>query len=287
MGKMLSLFRLMRPKQWSKNLLILGAPFAAGELFHTQHIREVIYAVVTFSMISSACYIINDIQDMQMDQLNDKKRNRPIASGNVLCFEALLLFAVLVILGSIVASYLPRNFQLILAFYFILTNLYSFGLKNEPVVEFFIVAFGFTLRAVAGGVATQLHITKWFLLVTGFGSLVIVVSKRIAESRNTAHVSKRTVIAAYSPEFLNLVLAIAVSSSLIAYCLWSFSLIEEHPYAQFSLIPISVGLFRYLWLVSKGEGEAPEELLFRDIVLVLCGIFTGILLYLSVYGSGG
>jgi len=287
MGKMLSLFRLMRPKQWSKNLLILGAPFAARELFHTQHIREVIYAVVTFSMISSACYIINDIQDMQMDQLNDKKRNRPIASGDVLRFEALLLFVVLVILGWILANYLPKSFQLVLASYFILTNLYSFGLKNLPVVEFFIVAFGFTLRAIAGGAATQLPITKWFLLVTGFGSLVIVISKRIAESRNTTHVSKRPVIAAYSPGFLNLVLAIAVSSSLIAYCLWSFSLVREHPYAQFSLIPICIGLFRYLWLVSRGQGEEPEELLFKDMVLVLCGIFAGILLYLSVYRSGG
>ncbi|CAB4753577.1 MAG: decaprenyl-phosphate phosphoribosyltransferase [Actinobacteria bacterium] len=280
-----SLIRLMRPKQWSKNVLLLVAPFAAGQLFASRELVIVAQSFVAFALISSACYIVNDICDIEIDRANEKKKSRPLASGEVSKNQALALSISLVIIGFYVASYLPYNFQFLLLAYFIITNLYSFGLKNQPVIEFSIVAFGFTLRAIAGGFATDLPITKWFLVVTGFGSLVIVLSKRIAEGANSKNSSTRKVIAEYPPNFLELILAISTAITLTSYSLWSFSINQIHPYAQISLIPVTMGIFRYLWLVSKGHGEAPEELILKDLYLIACSFSTAALLFLAVYKS--
>lgn len=280
-----SLFALMRPRQWSKNVLLMAAPFGAGDLFTGHEIRQVTKAFIAFSFVSSACYIINDIRDAENDRLNVIKKNRPIASRKVTVNQALILSGLLSLLGFYMATLLPKNFLLVLFAYFIMTNLYSFGLKNQPVIEFVIVAFGFAFRAIAGGSATDVPVTKWFLVVTGFGSLIIVISKRIAEGENSSHTSTRKVLLAYPPGFLNLILAIAASTTLTAYSLWSFSLSQAHPYAQISLIPVTIGLFRYIWLVSYGHGESPEDLLFKDLYLILCGITIAILLLLTFYPS--
>ena len=278
-----ALLRLLRPKQWTKNVLVFAAPFAAGKLFGSHVFLQASQAFIAFSLISSSCYIINDLRDVEIDKLNDIKKHRPLASGELSRTAAMVLFVVLLVLGIDVAASLPVQFQLTLLTYFVLTNLYSFGLKNQPVVEFSVVAFGFALRAIAGGAATNLPVTQWFLVVTGFGSLVIVVSKRLAESANPLHASTRKVLEQYPPNFLNFVLAVATGVTLTAYSLWAFALPEKHPYAQISLVPVCVGVFRYVWLVNKGAGEAPEELLLKDYYLLMCGAIAVVLLFFSVY----
>ncbi len=276
-------FRLLRPKQWAKNGLVFAAPFAAGKLFQAHNFWQAACAFGAFSLISSTCYIINDICDVEIDRQNEIKRHRPIASGAISKKNAVILAGLTLVLGIIIATSLPSNFQWTLLIYFVITNIYSFGLKSQPVIEFTIVAFGFTLRAIAGGAATHLPVTQWFLVVTGFGSLVIVVAKRIAETTNPHHASKRKVLQDYPPNFLNLVLAVAAAVTLTSYSLWAFALQEKYPFAQISLLPVCMGLFRYVWLVNKGAGEAPEELLFKDYYLLLCVCATTLLLFLSVY----
>ena len=283
MGFATNALRLLRPKQWAKNGLVFAAPFAAGKLFGDHVFLQATGAFVAFSLISSSCYIINDICDVEIDKLNDIKKYRPIASGAITKRNAVLISGLVAILGIITAASLPTHFQWTLLIYFVITNLYSFGLKNQPVIEFTIVAFGFALRAIAGGAATHLPVTQWFLVVTGFGSLVIVVAKRIAESVNPLNTSKRKVLEDYPPNFLNLVLAVATAVTLTSYSLWAFSLQERYPFAQISLVPVCMGLFRYIWLVNKGAGEAPEELLLKDYYLLLCALATALLLFLSVY----
>jgi decaprenyl-phosphate phosphoribosyltransferase len=266
--------------------LIFAAPFAAGKLFGSHIFWQASEAFIAFSLVSSSCYIINDICDVEIDKLNEIKKHRPIASGAISKNSAILLSTASLLAGIFIASPLPAHFQWTLLTYFMITNFYSFGLKNQPVVEFMIVAFGFALRAIAGGAATQLPVTKWFLVVAGFGSLVIVVAKRIAESVNPLNTSKRMVLAEYPPNFLNLVLAVAMGVTLSSYSLWAFSLPQKHPYAQISLVPVCLGLFRYIWLVNKGAGEAPEELLLKDFYLLLCALATVGLLFVSVYKAG-
>ena len=167
--------------------------------------------------------------------------------------------------------------------YLVSTLSYSFGLKHQPVVELVVVALGFVLRAIAGGAATGTPISRWFLVVTSFGSLVVVVAKRLAEAESLANVDVRPVIRDYPLPFLRFVLAVCAAVTLTGYSLWAFSLPQSRHFGQMSLLPLCLGLFRYVWLVEKGFGEVPEDLLLHDIVLLLSGFATAVLLLLSMY----
>ena len=145
------------------------------------------------------------------------------------------------------------------------------------------VGFGSVLRAIAGGAATDTPISRWFLVVTSFGYLVVVVAKRLAEAESLANVDVRPVIRDYPLPFLRFVLAVSAAVTLTGYSLWAFSLPEAKHFGQMSLLPLCLGLFRYVWLVEKGAGEEPEELLLSDGVLLLSGLATTVLLLLSMY----
>lgn len=273
----------IRPKQWAKNLLVFAAPIAAGKIIHGNTFPKAILAFVAFCMISSVGYIVNDIQDLERDRGNPKKSKRPLASGRINTNQALVVLALCLLIGVATASTLTFSFQLVLALYLLSTLSYSFGLKHQPVVELIIVALGFVLRAIAGGAATGTPISRWFLVVTSFGSLVIVVAKRLAEAESLVNADVRPVIRDYPLPFLRFMLASSAAVTLTGYSLWAFSLTESQHFAQMSLLPLCLGLFRYVWLVEQGSGEVPEDLLLHDLVLVLSGLATALLLLLSMY----
>ena len=116
-----------------------------------------------------------------------------------------------------------------------------------------------------------------------FGPLVIVTSKRISEGVNVQIEDCRPVIKKYSPAFLNFVLSVAASVTMTSYGLWAFSLSEPYPFAEISLLPLSVQLFRYVWLAETGAGEVPEDLIFKDSISVICMFAMAVLILLSVY----
>lgn len=273
----------LRPKQWVKNLLVFAAPLAAGGIFHGNTLSRAFIAFLAFSFASSIGYIVNDLKDIERDKRNPKKSKRPLASGSISTAEAMGVLVLCVVLGVLAASTLPLSFQITLLCYMALTMSYSFGLKHQPVVELLIVALGFVMRAIGGAAATKTPISTWFLVVTTFGSLVIVTAKRLAEAESLADADVRPVIREYPLPFLRFVLAVSASVTLTGYSLWAFSLPESKPYAQISLLPVCMGLFRYVWLVEKGEGEIPEDLLLHDVTLVASGIVAGLLLFFSVY----
>jgi len=277
------LLMTMRPKQWVKNLLVFTAPLAAGNLFHGNTLSRALIAFVAFSFASSVGYIINDVKDIERDRGNPKKSGRPLASGRISMPQAMGVLVLCAAIGIVAASALSLSFQITLLCYLALTLSYSFGLKHQPVIELLIVALGFVMRAIGGGVATNTPISKWFLVVTTFGSLVIVTAKRLAEAESLVNVDVRPVIREYPLPFLRFVLAVSASVTLTGYSLWAFELPESKPYAQISLLPVCLALFRYVWLVEKGEGEIPEDLLLRDVTLIASGIATAVLLFFSVY----
>lgn len=272
-----------RPKQWAKNLLVFAAPVAAGKIFHGNTLINTVLAFLAFCFISSVGYIVNDIRDLEQDRRNPKKSRRPLASGKITKVQALYVLALCVILGGFVSIALTSSFQIVILLYLLTTLSYSFGLKHQPVVELLVVAFGFVLRAIAGGAATNTPISRWFLVVTSFGSLVVVVAKRLAESESLADADVRPVIREYPLSFLRFVLSVSAAVTLTGYSLWAFSLPEARHYGQMSLLPLCLGLFRYVWLVEKGHGEVPEDLLLHDFVLLLSGFATAVLLLLSMY----
>ncbi len=275
----------MRIQQWSKNLLVLVAPFAAGDVFHYTILSKTLYAFLAFSFAASFNYIINDLRDIERDRTNPKKSHRPIASGGISSKGALGL-ALLNALAAIgFSAVLPGAFQLTLALYVALTLLYSFGLKHEPIVELLIVSFGFALRAIGGATATHTPSSSWFLVVATFGPLVIVTAKRIAEKQNQSAITVRPVIEQYTNEFLQLVLTVAIGITLTAYSLWAFSLNGSHPYAEISVITVTFALLRYILAVEKNSGESPEEVMYRDWYFLGAGFATALLLILSVYAN--
>jgi decaprenyl-phosphate phosphoribosyltransferase len=277
------LIMTVRPKQWAKNLLVFAAPVAAGKIFNGNTLLKTFLAFLAFCFISSVGYIVNDIRDLERDRGNPKKSKRPLASGKVTIVQSMYVLALCALLGVFASSALSFSFQIVLLLYLVSTLSYSFGLKHQPVVELMVVALGFVLRAIAGGTATGTPISRWFLVVTSFGSLVIVVAKRLAEAESLSNVDVRPVIREYPLPFLRFVLAVSAAVTLTGYSLWAFSLPESKHFGQMSLLPLCLGLFRYVWLVEKGSGEVPEDLLLHDLVLLLSGLATAVLLLLSMY----
>ena len=275
----------MRIQQWSKNLLVLVAPFAAGDVFHRTILSRTFYAFCAFSFAASFNYILNDLQDVGRDRTNPKKSHRPIASGRLGVRQAYLLAGANALAAVAFVLLLPGAFALTLGIYVLLTLLYTYGLKNEPIVELLIVSFGFALRAIGGATATHTPSSRWFLVVATFGPLVIVTAKRIAEKLSKTALTVRPVLEQYSIEFLQLVLTVSSGITLTAYSLWAFSLSSSHPFAEISVITVTFGLLRYIWAVERSGGEVPEEVMYNDWYFLGAGAATALLLVLSVYAN--
>lgn len=275
----------LRLKQWSKNLLIAVAPFAAGDAFHWAILSKILLAFGAFSFAASSNYIINDLRDVERDRTNPQKSKRPIASGRLSVQSAWILALICALASVLFTLTLPRAFAITLAIYFVLTLLYSFGLKHEPIVELLIVSFGFALRAIGGATATHTPSSQWFLVVATFGPLVIVTAKRIAEQQNQFAITVRPVVEQYTKEFLQLVLTVGTGITLTAYSLWAFSLTGNHPFAEISVITVTFALFRYILAVEKNSGESPEEVMYGDWYFLGAGLATALLLILSVYAN--
>jgi len=173
--------RLLRPLQWPKNLIVLAAPLAAGRLFEADVWWRAVLAALAFLLVSAAIYIVNDLRDQEEDRHHPVKRFRPIAAGEVAIPVAIALLVLLAAAGFGLGFWLATGLGVTLGLYGLFQLGYSFGLKHRPIVDLALITAGFLLRAIAGGVATGLPLSQWFLLVAGFGSLFIVAGKRYSE----------------------------------------------------------------------------------------------------------
>src|SRR4051794_18763381 len=170
--------RALRPKQWLKNVLVLAAPGAAGVLGQGDVLANVALAFVAFCAASSGTYLLNDVRDVEADRLHPRKRARPIAAGTVPGWLAVALAVVLLVAGLVVAASVGVKLLVVLAAYIALTSSYTLWLKHIEVVDIVAIASGFILRAVAGGAAAGVPLSRWFIIVASFGSLFIVAGKR-------------------------------------------------------------------------------------------------------------
>ncbi|MCA1710292.1 MAG: decaprenyl-phosphate phosphoribosyltransferase [Actinobacteria bacterium] len=279
------LVRAGRPKQWVKNVLVLAAPAAAGVLFNADVLVSALVAFVCFGLVSSGTYLLNDALDVHADRGHPRKRHRPIAAGIVPVPLAKAAAGALLVLGVALAALLSGwQLAVLLGAYVAIMQAYSLGLKREAVVELAIVSSGFVLRAIAGGIATDLPLSIWFLLVTSFGSLFIVTGKRHAErltlGSDAGH--HRAVLREYPDGFMQYVGGIAASVCITSYCLWSVLGQETaQPWSELSIAPFTLALLRYALLSARGEAGAPEEVFTRDRSLQVLGG-----LWLVVYGIG-
>jgi decaprenyl-phosphate phosphoribosyltransferase len=277
------LIRLARPRQWIKNLLVFVAPGAAGVLFHVTVLWHAAAAFGIFCIAATGTYYLNDARDAEADGRHPTKRNRPVAAGVVPVRLALVIGMILmgasIGLGALVAGW---HLSVVMGAYVAIQLSYSAGLKNEPILDLACVSAGFILRAVAGGVATSVPLSNWFLIVVSFGSLLVVTGKRSGEKQLLAEgvaddASIRQTLGLYTPSFLSTVRTLSAAVTVSAYCLWAFERASQvHPghdpvWFQLTIVPFVIALLHVLRLLDSGAGAAPEELALKDHRLQLYG----------------
>jgi decaprenyl-phosphate phosphoribosyltransferase len=277
----------MRPRQWVKNVLVLAAPAAAGSLAEGDARARVLVAVVAFCLASAAGYLLNDVRDAERDRRHPVKRRRPVAARELSPGAALAAGVALLAAGLAVAALVNLALLAAVAGYSALTFAYTVWLKRVPILDIATVSTFFAVRAVAGGLAADVPLSRWFLIVAGFGSLFIVAGKRASEHLllGEARATTRPALAAYSYGYLRNLRTTAASVTLAGYCLWAF----EHPRATFmelSVIPFVLFVMRYAMLTEDEAEAAPEDLILGDPGLRAAGIVWAIVFALGVYAGG-
>jgi decaprenyl-phosphate phosphoribosyltransferase len=281
---------LARPKQWIKNGLLFAAPTAAGKLFAGNNFLLALAGAILFSVAASGLYMINDARDFENDRLHPTKKNRPIASGLIEPRAAVVVGSVLIAVAGVLGFTLSIKFALVLIAYLVTTVAYTYYLKNEPVIDIAIVSFGFLLRSIAGGLATSLPLSVWFLTVAAFGSLFMVTGKRYAEVLEVGENAKahKSVLGVYSAPYLNYVRSLASAVSITAYGLWTFegfAIRKGVIFVQLSAIPFVVGILIYALEADKGRAGSPEEVVLSNRRLQLVGALWLVLVATGVYYS--
>jgi decaprenyl-phosphate phosphoribosyltransferase len=281
------LLRAARPKQWMKNGLVLAAPAAAGVLDQGDALGNVLLAFVAFCLASSGTYYLNDVADIQADRADPVKRFRPIALGVVPRRLAVAVGVALVLSSLALALAVNLGFLGVLALYLAMTTAYSLWLKHLPIVDIGVVAAGFILRAVAGGVAVDVPISRWFLIVASFGSLFMVAGKRHGEQVRMGGEGgpARATLDAYTPAYLHSVWTMASAVTVTAYCLWAFEQSQRtsFPWFELTIIPFVLAILRYALVLEAGKAAAPEDVLIRDRSMQVLSVVWGLLFGLAIY----
>jgi decaprenyl-phosphate phosphoribosyltransferase len=278
----------MRPKQWVKNILVATAPLAAGRLFETPVLTGVGLAFVAFCLVSASVYLVNDVRDVAEDRLHPRKRFRPIAAGELRPQTALMI-AALTGLGGLAlgfATTVPLGITLVV--YLVVQLLYSTFLKHLPVVDLAVVASGFLLRAIAGGVATGIPLSQWFLLVAAFGSFFMVAGKRYSEMKAIGgDAGTRRSLTKYSESYLRFAWMLAAVMVLISYSLWAFQYGVSGalgiPWTAISIAPFTLGLLQYALEVDAGSAGEPEDVVLHDHVLQGIGVIWLVVISVAVF----
>lgn len=265
----------LRPRQWIKNVLVVGAPLAtiAGNVHDFgDAFGKVGLAIVVFCLAASSIYLINDIRDVEADRQHPTKRFRPIAAGVIspplACIVAIVLAAAALAIGALAVPALG----LVVAIYLLMQLGYCFGLKHIAVLDICIVASAYVIRAIACGVAVGVGLSPRFLVVLAFVFLCMAAGKRYAElllaERTGAKIRKA--LDGYSGAYLRFVWTMSAAAVVLLYGLWAFEQ-DRHGVSWFagSTVPLSMAILRYAVAVDAGVAGEPHEILLRDHVVQL------------------
>ena len=282
------LLRSMRPRQWSKNIVVFAALVFDSKLFHPYPLIQSVYGFVVLCLLSSAVYLINDSADAAADRQHPTKRNRPIARGDVPIPVALGYAGTLVVVCLLFAGWINWRFALLGAAYFAITTAYTFKLKHMVILDVLILASGFVLRVASGTVLVSAErFSPWLYVCMSLLALLLGFGKRRQELVELGgKTSTRAILSEYSVPLLDQIISIVTGSLIVAYTFYTFSApqLPSNHSMMLSVPFVLYGLFRYLYLVIvKGEGGAPDELALKDrplqIVFVLWGLVCATVLY--------
>jgi 4-hydroxybenzoate polyprenyltransferase len=272
----IEIFKSLRPQQWIKNFFIFAPLIFSQNVFNRPLLLKTIMAFVTFCLVSSAHYIFNDLRDLEEDRRHPVKSKRPLASGRLKKGPAVVALLVIGAAGLALAAAIDVPFLLIAAGYLVLQTVYSMWLKHVVILDVFVVAAGFLIRVVAGGLAIKVEISSWLLICTTLLALFLAMGKRRYElvllDKDAA--SHRPILREYNTYLLDQMISVVTASTLVAYCLYTISAETVTKFGTRNLIftvPfVLYGIFRYLYLIhQKAEGGTPEALIIRDKPLLL------------------
>lgn len=288
---LLAALATLRPKQWIKNLLVIAAAGSAGVLTRDGVPVRVGLAFVAFCMLASGIYAINDVCDAPEDRLHPRKRFRPVAAGELPPRTATLLGLALIVVGLALCLAIRPLLGLVGAGYVALTLTYTLVWRHLLLLDIVAIAGGFVLRAVAGGVAAPVALSRWFILVVTAAAVFVAAGKRHAELRRTVAAKvlagRRRVLEGYTQRRLQLILVASGATAVIAYAAWAFKIpvIDGVPWRPLTIIPFAACMARYGALVGAGEGESPEEMLLHDRVLQIVGGLWLVLFAIGVHDN--
>jgi len=303
------LFKLLRPRQWMKNLALFAAIVFGGSLFNIDALSRVILAFISFCLLASSTYIINDLVDATKDKLHPFKKARPIPSGEVGTQEAIFIFALMIASAFFFANLVGGAFIFFCFLYLGIQFLYSFIFKSIEIFDIFFIAAGYILRVLAGETLVDYHLSVWLLLTTISLSLFLAIGKRRAELTLLKNytgarvVEIRQSLSHYSEPLLDVYTVMFATATAIFYSLFTFL---ENPggirlnldilmpdflpgflhrkWLMITIFPVLYGIMRYLQdIYEKQEGESPERVLLSDRPLLASLIVWGLLVIFIIY----
>lgn len=291
---MINYIKLLRPDQWVKNIFVFLPLFFSGRLENVELIKISVIVFIAFSLAASSIYCFNDIQDMEADQKHPKKCKRPIASGAIspkvgyiIMFLCLITSLIILFLAGGEQKYILIS---IISFYYLMNVVYCTKLKSYAIVDVMIIAIGFILRILIGGVATQINLTVWIILMTFLLALFLAFAKRrddvvlyqqtgVTARENTRH---------YNLEFMNQVISIIASITIVSYIMYTVSPdVTERLHSQYiylTSIFVLAGIIRYLQIaIVDAKSGSPTKILMKDKFIQGCIVCWIISFFILIY----
>lgn len=290
---MINLCRLIRPKQWIKNTVVLLPIFFGGALLRVEALYAGFITALSFSFISSSIYCLNDIIDIKDDRRHPVKCQRPLASGAISVVQGFIIMASMVILSMITLFLLPDNQMKtagVIFFYWVLNIAYCLFLKQHAIIDVCVIAFGFVLRIISGGLATGIGLSKWIVLMTFLLMLFLSFAKRrddVLRMNETGHAPRKNT-SRYNLTFINQAITITASVTLVCYIMYTMSpeVIANFHTSNLYLTSVFVllGLLRYIQIavVDKKSGD-PTKVILNDRFIQLIVLGFGLTFLIIIY----
>lgn len=285
------LIRTMRPRQWTKNVLIYAGLVFDQQLFIPDAFLRVTLSYVLLCLVASTIYIINDLVDIERDRQHPTKRNRPIPSGQLPVSLAIAAAIILPIIALGTSALYSTNFTIILVLYFVLHVLYSFVLKNIVIIDIMAITAGFVLRVAAGVVVVEVaNFSPWLYACSALLALFLAIGKRRQELIMLADNAEnfRATYKSYNLTLLDEMLRLVTISTFITYLLYTVeaqTILVANTNAALITVPfVLYAIFRYMYLIYvKGEGSAPDEVLLKDYPLLISILLWGLTFIAIIY----
>jgi decaprenyl-phosphate phosphoribosyltransferase len=287
----LEYLKLLRPKDWAKNLFLFLPIFFAGEFNNIHDLFEILKGFIAFSFIASSIYIINDYRDREDDRKHPVKCKRPLASGAVSPSSALVICALLILAGFGLAWTIRDKFAFVLAIYFLINLGYSLGLKSVAILDLMILAAGFVLRIKAGSVISRIPLSEWIVIMVFLLAVFMAIGKRRDDVllKLSTGTDMRKSIKGYNLELLNVLLALVSAIIIVAYlmyCMDPQTIAKMRTYRlYYTGVFVMAGIMRYLQLIYVvSDAGSPTKILYKDrfiqVTLLLWFASFFIILYL-------